>query len=77
MGSFRKTDAVEVAPHANNRKLWLRLRDRFPHPYKIDDARRFIAATRRADPEPEFAIIVGSLVVRVIGITSKNRAILV
>ena len=67
--SLRDTDAVELARHANNRKVWLQLRDRFPHPYKIDDARRFIAAARRGDPETEFAITVGGLAVGAIGIT--------
>lgn len=46
--SFRATDAEELARHANNRRVWLQLRDRFPHPYAIDDARRFIATTALA-----------------------------
>ena len=67
--SLREADAVELARHANNRKIWLQLRDRFPHPYKVDDARRFIVAARRADRETEFAITVGGLAVGAIGIT--------
>ena len=67
--SLRDSDAVELARLANNRKVWLQLRDRFPHPYKIDDAHRFIAAARRADSETEFAITVGGLAVGAIGIT--------
>ena len=49
--SFRETDAAELARHANNRKVWLQLRDRFSHPYTIDDARGFIAFAGGADPE--------------------------
>ena len=39
MRSFRETDVADLARHANNRKVWLQLRDRFPHPYSVDDAR--------------------------------------
>ena len=69
MRSLRNADAIELARHANNRKVWLHLRDRFPHPYKIEDARRFIAAARSADRETEFAITVGGLAVGAIGVT--------
>ena len=67
--SFRDTDAAELARHANNRKVWLQLRDRFPHPYTIDDACRFIVFARDADPETDFAVTVGSLAVGAIGLT--------
>ena len=67
--SFRDTDAADLTRHANNRRIWLQLRDRFPHPYELDDARTFIAAARRADPETEFAITVGDLAVGAIGVT--------
>lgn len=67
--SFREADAVALATHANNRRVWLQLRDRFPHPYTIDDASRFIAFARDADPETDFAVTVGSVVVGAIGLT--------
>jgi RimJ/RimL family protein N-acetyltransferase/catechol 2,3-dioxygenase-like lactoylglutathione lyase family enzyme len=37
-------DAESMAYHANDRDIWRNLRDTFPHPYGIDDARRFIAS---------------------------------
>ena len=40
---FRESDAESIAKHANNRKVWLNLRDGFPHPYTIEDAKKFIA----------------------------------
>ena len=40
---FRLEDAEAVAKYANNRKIWLQLRDAFPHPYHIEDAREFIS----------------------------------
>ena len=65
--SFCDSDAAELARHADNRKVWLQLRDRFPHPYTIDDARGFIAFARGADPETAFAVTVGDLPVGSIG----------
>ena len=33
---WRMDDAESLVKHANNRKVWLGLRDLFPHPYKIE-----------------------------------------
>lgn len=41
--SWEPRDADSLARHANDREVWLNLRDRFPHPYTVDDARRWIA----------------------------------
>ena len=67
--SLRDADAAELTRHANNRNVWLQLRDRFPHPYTIDDARRFIAFASHADPETEFAITVRDSAIGAIGVT--------
>lgn len=45
-------DAGDLAREANDRRIWLNMRDAFPHPYGIEDARRFIAAA----PPTFFAI---------------------
>ena len=66
--SFRESDAVELARHANNRNVWMQLRDRFPHPYTIDDARGFIAFARGADPETAFAVALDDRPVGSIGV---------
>jgi RimJ/RimL family protein N-acetyltransferase len=65
--SFRDADAAVLARHANNRKVWQQLRDRFPHPYTTDDACGFITFARGADPETAFAVTVGDLPVGSIG----------
>ncbi len=70
--SFRDTDAAGLAPHANNRKVWLQLRDRFPHPYTIDDARGYIRFAQAEDPETAFAITVDDLPVGVIGVVLRD-----
>ena len=54
--SWERSDAESLALHANNRRVWINLRDRFPHPYTKSDARTFIRETRAALPETAFAI---------------------
>jgi ribosomal-protein-alanine N-acetyltransferase len=39
---WRLDDAESLAKHANNRKVWLGVRDLFPHPDTIDDAHEFL-----------------------------------
>lgn len=56
--SLERGDAASIARHANNRRVWQNLRDRFPHPYSERDARAFIADARRRTPEVTFAIVV-------------------
>lgn len=45
---WRFSDADALVRHANNRKIWLNLRDRFPHPYTEANARAWLAL-RAAD----------------------------
>jgi ribosomal-protein-alanine N-acetyltransferase len=54
--SWRPRDAPALVEHANNRKVWLNLRDRFPHPYTARDARAFLKSVLNARPETNFAI---------------------
>jgi len=56
--SWRPTDAEPLARHADNRKIWLNLRDAFPHPYTGHDAREYIRSVRNRAPETAFAIAV-------------------
>jgi len=35
--SYRLLDAESLAFYANNKKIWLNLRDIFSHPYKIEN----------------------------------------
>src|SRR5262249_28771212 len=53
--------------HANNRRIWMNLRDRFPYPYTKRDGQRFIRGTRESDPETAFAIAVDDVAVGGIG----------
>ena len=65
--SWREDDSESLARHADNRKIWRNLRDAFPSPYRIDDARKFIAAARAKEPETYFAIDVDGEAVGSIG----------
>jgi ribosomal-protein-alanine N-acetyltransferase len=56
--SWRGSDAKSLQLHADNRKIWINLRDAFPSPYTLKDARRFISAALARDPETHFAISV-------------------
>ena len=49
-------DARSIARYANNRKIAMWLRDRFPSPYTEADARTFLAAVFRQNPRTVFAI---------------------
>lgn len=55
--------------HANNRNVWINLRDRFPHPYTTADARRWLDSVVGMKPESNFAIAVGGEAVGGIGFT--------
>ncbi|KAF2214606.1 hypothetical protein CERZMDRAFT_94999 [Cercospora zeae-maydis SCOH1-5] len=43
---YRLSDVKTLSYHANNKKLWLQLRDRFPHPYTEESAVTWINRCR-------------------------------
>jgi ribosomal-protein-alanine N-acetyltransferase len=52
-----QADAEALARLASNRKIWLNLRDRFPHPYTRADADGWIAHCAAETGKPtQFAI---------------------
>ena len=52
------TDAEGLARHANDRGVWLNLRDRFPHPYSASDVQAYIAQLAGQQPQTTFGIII-------------------
>ena len=54
--SWRLEDAESIVRHANNRKIWLNVRDRFPHPYTDTDAQNYLKHVVSTQPEINFAI---------------------
>jgi [ribosomal protein S5]-alanine N-acetyltransferase len=65
--SWEAADLASLVEHANNRKIWMNLRDRFPYPYTRRDGRAFITAVRSREPETLFAIAVDGRAVGGIG----------
>ena len=65
---WRLDDAASLAKHANNRKVWLGLRDLFPHPYTADDANEFLLRATSAQPSTNFCIDIDGAAVGGIGI---------
>src|SRR5919201_1709221 len=65
---WRVDDAESLAKHANNRKVWLTLRDLFPHPYMIQDAHEFLQRAISERPATKFCIEVTGVAVGGIGI---------
>ena len=54
--SWQEDDAESLAKYADNRKIWLNLRDAFPHPYTLEDAHNYLSMVFKQDPETYFAI---------------------
>lgn len=53
---WHEDDAVSIAQYANNKKIWINLRDAFPHPYSLADAESFISRAMQIEPRTYFAI---------------------
>lgn len=65
--SWQTGDVESLAKYANNRKIWLNLRDAFPHPYTKQDARDWVRNVCQRSPETSFAIAVDEEAVGGIG----------
>ena len=66
---WRRGDETSLIRHANNMKIWLNLRDVFPHPYTRADADAWILRSEKENPQTTFAIDVGAAAVGGIGLT--------
>jgi RimJ/RimL family protein N-acetyltransferase len=69
---WRTGDAEGMARLADDRAVWLGLRDIFPHPYGVEDARGFIAFATGMTPQTHFAIDAGGAVAGGIGYTPRT-----
>ncbi len=66
--SFHPDDAHALAKYANNRNVSRNLRDRFPHPYRIEDAEAWIGHAMGLEPQTIFAIASATEVIGSIGL---------
>ena len=69
---FRQTDAESLARHANNAAIARQLRDEFPHPYTLKDARMFIEHTSQKMHDILFAVVIDGEACGGIGITGMK-----
>ena len=61
-------DAPSVARHANSRRVSINLRDRFPYPYGIEDAKNFLERSVAKQPRKNFCIEIDGTATGGIGI---------
>jgi RimJ/RimL family protein N-acetyltransferase len=66
--SWQAGDAEALARHANDRRVSINLRDRFPHPYALADAETWLRLNADRTPEANFAITVDAQAVGGIGL---------
>ena len=66
---WKKEDAPTITKYANNRKIWLNLRDCFPHPYHLSDAEDFLTRVFKQQPATFFAIANEKEAIGSIGLT--------
>jgi [ribosomal protein S5]-alanine N-acetyltransferase len=66
---FRRDDDTSIAHHADDRAVWINLRDRFPSPYHLEDARDWLGMVVGQTPSTDFAIEVEGHAVGSVGIT--------
>lgn len=65
--SWETRDLASLVEQANNRRIWLNLRDRFPHPYTRQDGTAFLRHVRAAAPQTFFAVEVEGAAVGSVG----------
>ncbi|HEX8462299.1 MAG TPA: GNAT family N-acetyltransferase [Segetibacter sp.] len=70
--TWKPEDAGALAAICNNRKIWLNVRDRFPHPYTVADAVEWIKFTREQKPVQNMAIVFNGQVAGSIGVMTKD-----
>lgn len=70
--SWKEGDEESLAANANNYKIWRNVRDRFPNPYTIENAREWITAASQESPPSNFAIVVDGQAVGGIGLVFRD-----
>ena len=70
--TWRAADAVSLAANADDITLWNNVRDLFPHPYTLTDAREFIAAAAGKPCPVDFAVVAGGKAVGGVGFVPRR-----
>jgi ribosomal-protein-alanine N-acetyltransferase len=69
---WRAADAPALVKYADNPNIARQLRDRFPHPYTLRDAKAFIHSSAGVQPAVSFAIVVQDEPAGGIGISADS-----
>jgi ribosomal-protein-alanine N-acetyltransferase len=69
---WRRGDEPSLVRHANNRNIWINVRDSFPYPYRQSDARSWIRLAESEGLNFVFAIDVDGFVVGAIGVRPRD-----
>ena len=62
-------DEAALVKYGNNRKIWINVRDSFPHPYTMDRATAWVQLHQNANPVTDFAIANAEEAIGGIGLT--------
>ncbi len=65
-------DEQSLIENANNKKVWINVKDVFPYPYTLQDAKDWIRFTHTENPPTNFAITVDTRAIGGIGLTLKS-----
>jgi RimJ/RimL family protein N-acetyltransferase len=66
--TWKAEDKASLILYANNRNIWINLRDRFPYPYTAADADQWIRQVAEETPQTHFAIVIEASVIGGIGL---------
>jgi RimJ/RimL family protein N-acetyltransferase len=69
---YERGDELSIVRHADNRNVWINLRDRFPNPYTPADAREWIELQIRSREQYHWAIEVDGHAAGGVGIEPRD-----
>jgi RimJ/RimL family protein N-acetyltransferase len=69
---FKEGDEESIVKNANNKNVWINLRNFFPYPYTLQDAKNWIKQTQLTEPKTIFAIDVEGNAVGSIGFNIQD-----
>ena len=70
--AWQPGDEPSLVRHANSRTIWRNLRDAFPHPYTLADAKRWIEVANPTASITNFAIVADGAAVGAIGLVLRE-----
>ncbi len=69
---WSENDVAALSKYANNRNIWLNMRDDFPHPFTLERARAFVRMAAAQKPVTFYAIATPAEAIGGIGITLNS-----